>query len=120
MSIKEIKSGTLYKEYSLEIPYNEINKIIDSKITELLPTVSLPGFRKGKAPINIVRKKYENNVLSESLDKLVQDKMKQLLDEIFLEYGVLNANIDEVWGRVYLNKMLKTSQKFPENFKKEI
>jgi len=81
MSIKEIKSGTLYKEYALEIPYNEINKIIDSKITELLPTVSLPGFRKGKAPINIVRKKYENNVLSESLDKLVQDKMKELLDE---------------------------------------
>ena len=81
MSIKEIKSGTLYKEYALEIPYEEINKIIDSKINELLPTVSLPGFRKGKAPLNIVRKKYENNVLSESLDKLVQDKMKLLLDE---------------------------------------
>jgi len=81
MSIKEIKSGTLYKEYALEIPYDEINKIIDSKINELLPTVSLPGFRKGKAPISIVRKKYENNVLSESLDKLVQTKMKELLDE---------------------------------------
>jgi len=81
MSIKEIKSGTLYKEYALEIPYEEINKIIDSKINELLPTVSLPGFRKGKAPLNIVRKKYENNVISESLDKLVQDKMKLLLDE---------------------------------------
>ena len=81
MSIKEIKSGTLYKEYALEIPYEEINKVIDSKINELLPTVSLPGFRKGKAPLNIVRKKYENNVLSESLDKLVQDKMKLLLDE---------------------------------------
>ena len=81
MSIKEIKSGVLYKEYALEIPYDEINKIIDSKINEMLPSVSLPGFRKGKAPINIVRKKYENNVLSESLDKLVQDKVKNLLDE---------------------------------------
>ncbi len=81
MSIKEIKSGTLYKEYSLEIPYEEINAIIDSKINELLPTVSLPGFRKGKAPINIVRKKYESNVLSESLEKLVQAKTKDLLDK---------------------------------------
>ena len=59
MSIKEIKSGTLYKEYALEIPYEEINKIIDSKINELLPTVSLPGFRKGKAPISIIRKKFK-------------------------------------------------------------
>ena len=81
MSIKEIKTGTLYKEYSLEIPYEEINEIIDSKIKELIPTVSLPGFRKGKAPVNIVRKKYENNILSESLEKLVQSKTKDLIDK---------------------------------------
>ena len=80
MSIKEIKSGTLYKEFAFEIPYNEVNLIIDSKIKEILPTVSLPGFRKGKAPINIVRKKYEDNILSEAIKKLVQDKTKDLLD----------------------------------------
>ena len=81
MSIKEIKSGTLYKEYSLEIPYEEINVIIDSKIKELLPTVSLPGFRKGKAPAGIVRKKYENNVISEAVENLVQSKTKDLLEK---------------------------------------
>ena len=81
MSIKEIKSGTLYKEYALEIPYEEINAIIDSKIKEIIPTVSLPGFRKGKAPANIVRKKYENNVLSEAVEKLVQTKTKDLLEQ---------------------------------------
>ena len=48
------------------------------------------------------------------------NKMKQLLEEIFLEYGVLNTNIDEVWEKIFLNKMLKTSQKFPENFNKDI
>ena len=81
MSIKEIKSGTLYKEYSLEIPYEEINKIIESKINEILPTVVLPGFRKGKAPASIVRKKYENNVLSEAVENLVQSKTKDLLEK---------------------------------------
>tara|TARA_Y100001970_G_scaffold54950_1_gene69678 strand:- start:1884 stop:3233 length:1350 start_codon:yes stop_codon:yes gene_type:complete len=81
MSIKEIKSGTLYKEYAVEIPYEEVNFIIDSKINEILPTVSLPGFRKGKAPVNIVRKKYEDNILSEAIEKLVQDKTKDILDK---------------------------------------
>lgn len=81
MTIKEIKSGTLYKEYAMEIPYSEVNQIIESKINEILPTVSLPGFRKGKAPANIVRKKYENNVLSEALESLVQNKTKNLLEE---------------------------------------
>ena len=81
MGIKEIKSGTLYKEYALQIPYEEVNAIIESKINELLPTVSLPGFRKGKAPVSIVRKKYENNVLSEAIEKLVNNKTKELLDK---------------------------------------
>ena len=81
MAIKEIKSGTLYKEYSLQIPYEEINEIIDTKIDQLLPTVSLPGFRKGKAPANIVRKKYENNVISEAVENLVQNKTKDLIKE---------------------------------------
>ena len=81
MSIKEIKSATLYKEYAVEIPYQEINEIIDQKINEIQPTVSIPGFRKGKAPISIVRKKYEDNVISEAIERLVQDKTKNLLDE---------------------------------------
>ena len=81
MNIKEIKSETLYKEYSLEIPYDEIDHLIDNKIKELIPTVTLPGFRKGKAPVNIVKKKYESNILSEVIEKIVQEKTKSLLDE---------------------------------------
>ena len=69
---------------------------------------------KDNIPSDFIRSVTLNNI------QIHIDKMKRLLDEIFLEYGVLNANIDEVWGRVYLNKMLKTSQKFPENFNKDI
>ena len=53
----------------------------DEKINEIQPTVSIPGFRKGKAPISIVRKKYEDNIISEAIERLVQDKTKNLLDE---------------------------------------
>ena len=81
MSAKEINSGKLFKEFLIEVPYNEIDTMINSKIIEIIPTVSLPGFRKGKAPLNIVRKKYENSVLNEVIEKIVQEKTKKLLDE---------------------------------------
>ncbi len=81
MNIKELKSKTLYKEYALEIPYSEVDALINNKINEILPTVTLPGFRKGKAPVNIVKKKYETNVLSDVIQTLVQNKTKNLLDE---------------------------------------
>ena len=81
MSIKEIGSKKLQKEFSIDIPYSEIDDSINNKIKEIIPTVTLPGFRKGKAPINIVKKKYENNILGEVIEKIVQEKTKNLLEE---------------------------------------
>ena len=81
MNIKEISSKKLFKEYVIQIPYEEVDSSINNKINELIPTVSLPGFRKGKAPLNIVKKKYENNVLSEVIEKIVEINTKKLLEE---------------------------------------
>ena len=78
MNIKEINSKKLFKEFEIQIPYKDIDDSINDKINELIPTVSLPGFRKGKAPLNIVKKKYENNVLSEVIEKIVEQNTKKL------------------------------------------
>ena len=86
--------------------HKNLKKILgDIRNTQLL---------KDNIPSDFIRSVTLNNI------QIHIDKMKRLLDEIFLEYGVLNVNIDEVWGKVFLNKMLKTSQKFPENFNKDI
>ncbi len=81
MNTKEIKSTKLYKEFSLEIPYEEIDIEVDNKINQILPTVNIPGFRKGKAPLNIVKKKYEDNVLNEVIQKVIDTNTKKLIDE---------------------------------------
>ena len=85
MNIKELSSKKLFKEYQVLIPFEEVDNSINLKIEEIIPTVSLPGFRKGKAPLNIVRKKYENNVLSEVIEKIVEEKTKKILEEKKLE-----------------------------------
>ena len=68
MKLKELGSKKLFKEYLVEIPYDEVDKSINNKIEEIIPTVSLPGFRKGKAPLNIIKKKYENSILGEVIE----------------------------------------------------
>jgi len=65
----------------MEVPYDEVNNSINAKINEIIPTITLPGFRKGKAPLNIVKKKYENHVLNEVIEKIVQEKTNKLLEE---------------------------------------
>ena len=81
MSLKEIKSKKLYKEYSLVIPFDEIDKEINQKIKSIIPTISLPGFRKGKAPLSIVKKKYEDSVLNEVIQIIVNSRTSSLIKE---------------------------------------
>jgi len=81
MDIKEVKSKKLYKEYSLVIPYEDIDNEINKKIINLIPTISIPGFRKGKAPINIVRKKYEDSILNEVIQNLIDINTSNLIKE---------------------------------------
>ncbi|PPR52880.1 MAG: Trigger factor [Alphaproteobacteria bacterium MarineAlpha5_Bin6] len=81
MDIKELNSKKLYKEYEINIDYKELDDSINKKISEIIPTLTLPGFRKGKAPLNIARKKYEENILNEEMEKMVQEKIKTILEE---------------------------------------
>ena len=92
MKVKELNSKKMYKEYSIEIPYKEISDSIDNKIKEMLPSVEMPGFRKGKAPLNIVKKKYENNILAEVLESIAKDNTKKLLEEKQLRWSVVTTS----------------------------
>ena len=81
MNIKEVKSLKLYKEYLLEIPFDDVDKEINTKINNIIPTITIPGFRKGKAPHNIVKKKYEDSILNEVIQNLVNSKTSELIKE---------------------------------------
>ncbi len=81
MNIKEVTSKKLYKEYSLEIPFEDIDNQINEKIKNLIPSVTIPGFRKGKAPLSIVKKKYEDSVMNEVIQNVVNSKTSDLVKE---------------------------------------
>ena len=71
----------MYKEYSIEIPYEDVVNSINKRIMKILPTIELPGFRKGKAPLNVVTKFYgpeiRQDVIYDSAISFFYDKVKQ-------------------------------------------
>ena len=109
MDVKEVKSKKLYREYSLVIPFDEINEEINQKITKIIPSVSIPGFRKGKAPISIVRKKYEDSALNEVIQSVINLKISNLIKEkkfnLFRQPKVNLKNFEK-------NKPIKVELKF--------
>ena len=76
MNIKEIKNkDKLTVEWNVTIPAKVINDELNKKYYDLKNKVNLPGFRPGKVPISIIKKRYSQNIISETLDKLINESL---------------------------------------------
>jgi len=73
MQVTETKNEGLSREFTIVVPANEFEEQVSSRLKEMSKTVQIPGFRKGKVPVSLLRKKYGPNIMGEALEKAVQD-----------------------------------------------
>ena len=81
MQVTETKSEGLSREFKVALPANEIEEKISHRLKELARTAQMPGFRPGKVPVSVLRKKYGPSVLGEVLERTVNDSSQQALAE---------------------------------------
>jgi len=81
MQVTETKSEGLIRELKISLPAKEIEEKISFRLQELAKTASLPGFRPGKVPVAVLRKKYGPSVMGEILERAVNDSSQQALAE---------------------------------------
>lgn len=61
------------KRLTIEIPADVIEKEYSRSLSNILQKAKIPGFRQGKAPVNLIEKKFGGDIRSDILDKLVPD-----------------------------------------------
>ena len=81
MNVTETVSEGLKREFKVIISADDIDIKVTERLSELAPTLKLPGFRPGKVPTNLVKKRFGQSVLSEVLEKSVNDSSQQALDD---------------------------------------
>ena len=79
MNITELKSEGLKREYKVTIPASEVAVEVDKKLAQVAKSIKLPGFRPGKAPISVVKQKYQASVLGEVLDDMVRTNTDKVI-----------------------------------------
>jgi len=72
MNVTETFSEGLTRTFKITVPAAEVDQQINRKLGELAGSVRLPGFRPGKVPIELVRKRYGQSVMGEVLDETVR------------------------------------------------
>ena len=81
MILVETVAEGLVRKCEGKLEPSELDSKIDEKIDEVLPTLVLPGFRKGKVPERVVRARFGKELRSETLSSIVEDAVKRHFDE---------------------------------------
>jgi len=75
---------------------DELVKVkVENAYSEFQKNAAVPGFRKGKTPIEIVRKRYGNDIESEAIPDIVNDIVKEIFEKENTKVaGVVDYNLD--------------------------
>src|ERR1700722_6258451 len=69
------------RELDLEIPAAEVQKAIERVAREFARVARVPGFRPGKAPIPLIRRRFADDIKSEVLQSLVPEQIDKAVKD---------------------------------------
>ena len=77
MKIDQKPSKGLDIEWVLTIPSTKITGQLETKFLEISKNVKMPGFRPGKVPMDLIKKRYSSSVLPDVLDKVINESLNE-------------------------------------------
>jgi trigger factor len=69
------------RELELEIPVEEVSKSSEKVAKEFAKVARVPGFRPGKAPISLIKRRFAEEIKSEVLQNLVPETVEKAVAE---------------------------------------
>ena len=79
VEIQEVSSAT--RLLKLVLPSDEVGNEINDVARKLTKTVSIPGFRKGRVPVDVVKRRFADRIRNDAIMALVEVRVKDVLTE---------------------------------------
>ncbi len=81
MNLKVRSSGPWQHTLDIEVPSDEVERRLDDVARQIQRRASLPGFRKGKVPIDLVRQHFADTVEQQFLEDFVPRVTGEAVDQ---------------------------------------
>ena len=81
MQVTETLSDGLKRGFTVVVPEPELAAKREKRLAELGRTMQMPGFRPGKVPMSMVRKRYGDAVAAEIVEGAVNEASDRVLSE---------------------------------------
>jgi trigger factor len=83
------------REIELEIPAENVQKAAEKVVRDIARVARIPGFRPGKAPATLIRRRFADDIQGEVVQSLVPEYLEKALDEKKL-IPVTRPEVDKV------------------------
>jgi trigger factor len=93
MQITEITNEGLKRAYKVVVPQATLAGQVDSRLSEMSKTAVMPGFRRGKVPVHLLRKQFGQALFGEAVQKAVSDSIEKTVEDNKLR-PALQPNIE--------------------------
>ena len=81
MHITEIHAEGLARQLEVVVPAADIEEALQKRLSKMAASVKIPGFRPGKVPLSLLKKRYAPSVMGEILENAVHVHSRRALDE---------------------------------------
>ncbi len=102
MSIEIQNLNESERKVSIQMEKEETQKYFEEILKKEAKKLTIPGFRKGKAPLSLVKKMYGDALFYDNLDKIAENKFWDEIDlqgiEVFGVPKLTDINLDENGG----------------------
>jgi trigger factor len=79
LKVDYVEESSVRKALAFEVDSEQVQAEIDARARELARRVKLPGFRPGKVPLDVVKKRFKDEILGEAAEAIVN---KVVFDEL--------------------------------------
>ena len=88
MQVTELKKKGLKREFKVIIPSKDVTDKLNGSLEKISKDVEIEGFRKGKVPLNIVKQRFGQNALNQTLDELIQTTSNEVIRKNNLKLSI--------------------------------
>ena len=81
MQVTETQIDELTRQFRIAVPAADIERKVETKLNELAHSVRLPGFRPGKVPVALLRKRYGASVKSEVVGEAINETSQAVISD---------------------------------------
>ena len=95
MKVQVTESGTWRRTLEIEAPAEDVEKRLDAAYRKYSKTLNLPGFRKGKVPLSVVKKQFGPAIRGEVVQEMVEELYREASQSEGIQ-PVSQADIEDI------------------------